>query len=61
MVIIDKSYNSEYENVAKNLFVNYIARCNEYKNIKCTKYVLQIEYTCFGWTNNQIYNNFISK
>ena len=26
-----------------NLFVNYNARCKEYTNIKCTKYVFKIE------------------
>ena len=36
---IKKSYKSNFEEIEKKLFVNYNARCNDYKNIKCTKYV----------------------
>ena len=36
----DKLIEREME---KNLFVNYNARCNDYKNIKCTKYVFKIQ------------------
>ena len=52
---------SNFEEIEKNLFVNYNARCKEYKNIKCTKYVFKIEYTWFDWISNQIYNNFLDK
>ena len=43
----NKSYKSEYKKVDKNLSVNYNARCNVYKNIKCTKYVFKIEHSDF--------------
>ena len=43
-----KSYKSNLEEIEKNLFVNYNARCNEYKNIKCTKYVFTYKYSVFA-------------
>jgi hypothetical protein len=61
IIKIDKSYKSEYEKVDKNLRVNYNARCKEYKNIKCTKYVFIIEHSIYDEMNNQIYNNFLNK
>ena len=47
---IKKSYRSNFEEIEKNLFVNYNARCNDYKNIKCTKSVfkLKIILGCIG-------------
>ena len=41
--------------------MNYNARCKEYKNIKCTKYVFIIEHSIYDEMNNQIYNNFLNK
>ena len=61
IIKIDKLYKSEYEKVDKNLRVNYNARCKEYKNIKCTKYVFIIEHSIYDEMNNQIYNNFLNK
>ena len=40
---IKNSYKSNFEELEKNLFVNYNARCNDYKNFKCTKYVFKIQ------------------
>ena len=43
LINLEKSYKSEYEQLDEDLLVNYNARCNEYKNIKCTKYVFKIQ------------------
>ena len=40
---LKKAYKSNFEELEKNLFVNYNARCNNYENIKCTKYVFKIQ------------------
>jgi len=33
----------EFDKISKDLFVKYNARCKEYKNIKCTKYVFKVD------------------